>query len=560
MQNLDPQIPLTLNIARSHQVAGDLKTAIASYEKVLKQLPRDANVLQLTGTAYLQAGDFSKAEQLLEKSLRFNPGGADAWCNLGLVYTQLKKRRKALRAFSEAIRIAPNMADAYYNKARLLFDDKQYEAAIGLYEQAIKLNPGDPQALVNLGNCYHYIGGLEEKRWRPAIEAFERAIRHAPNTAEAFANIGSIFLDREWFYASAAMYSKALKIAPNLGNYRFKRSLAYLRLGLLAEGWENYEYRAVAEKESIHRRAVPPPYWDGEDLQGKSVLVWPEQGLGDQILMASMIPDLVARAGKVYFESGLRNLTVFARSFPEAVVFDQGRDGTTVRAKEKCDYQVALGGLGRFFRRDMASFPRSHGFLKADPDKVEKRRAKYRAMAGDRKLVGISWRSKNESIGAAKSSDLASWAPILKASGAWFVNLQYGDVQDDLAAAKAQLGVDVYNDPDVDSSGDLDDFFAQVAALDLVISTSNTTVHTAGSLNVPCWLLLPKGGGALWYWFLRRTDSPWYPSLYIYRQTEERIDGVGWWHGAVTRAGADLAAWIESGEPLSSFRARLTHG
>jgi hypothetical protein len=168
-------------------------------------------------------------------------------------------------------------------------------------------------------------------------------------------------------------------------------------------------------------------------------------------------------------------------------------------------------------------------------------------MAGGRRIVGLSWRSKNESIGRAKSADLKEWGPVLQTAGVWFINLQYGDVTEDLAEAKKCLGVDVFNDPEIDSSGDLDDFFAQVAALDLVISTSNTTVHVAGSLNVPTWLLLPRGGAALWYWFLKRSDSPWYPSVRIYRQAGPRTVDVAWWVDPVMRAGADLAAWARGG-------------
>jgi hypothetical protein len=139
---------------------------------------------------------------------------------------------------------------------------------------------------------------------------------------------------------------------------------------------------------------------------------------------------------------------------------------------------------------------------------------------------------------------LAEWGDILTVRGVTFVNLQYGDCTEDLAAAKERYGVDIVQDDDVNSMASMDDFFAQVAAMDLVISTSNTTVHAAGSLNIPAWVMLVTGPGSLWYWFLERSDSPWYPSVQLFRQPVGG-DGAPWWRDAAQRIGKKLAVWAK---------------
>ncbi len=180
--------------------------------------------------------------------------------------------------------------------------------------------------------------------------------------------------------------------------------------------------------------------------------------------------------------------------------------------------------------------------MKADPDRTAALRARYQAIAPGNLVVGLSWRSKNDRIGKSKSADISAWSEIFRVPGVTFVNLQYGDCADDLAAVQQVFGVRVIQDHEIDPLKNMDDFFAQVGAMDLVITTSNTTVHVAGSLNVPAWLLLSTGLASLWYWFLSGEDSPWYPSVRILRRLAGTARGdAPWWHDVIARAGYDLA-------------------
>jgi tetratricopeptide (TPR) repeat protein len=530
-----------LRVARERHLQGGLDEAIKLYRQVLKSVPNEPTALRLLGAAELQKGNFREAERILLRVIKIDPRDADPRINLGALYRNTRQYKKAVHQYREALRLKPDAMEAYYNLGGVYYDLEEYEAAIDAYENAIKFKPDYVEAYVNLGNTHKRLGLNTPRGWVPALQAYERALSIKPNLAEAYANIGSLFRDQNWLRASMIMYDKALDLDSKRLEYRIKRGLVALPIGELATGWDDYEFRFFNDLQAYARRPAPPQYWKGEDVCDHTIFVWPEQGLGEQILFGSLLPDLIARSGKVYIESKPRLARVFARSFPNAVILPRENDNDAVEPPADADRQIPLASLGGFFRRSFQEFPKHTRYLKADPEKTAKIRARYQNMASGRPIVGLSWRSKNEHLGSAKSAALVSWREILRMPDVWFVNLQYGDCRSDLAAAKAELGIEIYQDPEVDAMGDLDDFFAQVAALDLVISTSNTTVHVAGALNVNCWVLLPHGVGTLWYWFADREDSPWYPSLRLFRQTE--LNGDSWYDEIQRRVAAELRRW-----------------
>jgi hypothetical protein len=201
------------------------------------------------------------------------------------------------------------------------------------------------------------------------------------------------------------------------------------------------------------------------------------------------------------------------------------------------DYQAPIGGLCRWLRPNLASFPSRAGYLKADSTQVDLLRDRYRNQLGGRPLVGISWRGGTGSSVRVRSIPLAAWAPILAQPAFGFVNLQYGDCRADLEAVRRDLGVEILHDESVDPLKNLDDFAAQTAAMDLVISIDNSTVHMAGALNVPIWVMLPAVPD--WRWMLDRSDSPWYPSVRLFRQAL-----AGEWTPVIERVAEELKRGI----------------
>jgi hypothetical protein len=410
------------------------------------------------------------------------------------------------------------------------------DEAILIYRRALARDPRLIEARVSLGHALREKGDVDD-----AIDTYERAMADGllPDKGAFYT---ALALGNGEFFGSMLML---LDHAPTEGSDAERaavmRSIGLLTMGRLDDGWRQYDERLFTDKTKIHRRSEPPPYWKGEDLTGKTIYVWPEQGLGDQIIYGTMLPDLIARAGRVYFESKSRLEQVFRRSLPGALVLSNDSEETKA-AVTAADYQIPLGSLGVYFRRRFEDFPRRAEYLKPDPEKVARFRARYEQLASGRRIVGLSWKSKKPRGGAGKSTRLMEWEPLLRTPDVLFVNLQYGDCSAELAEVKAKLGVEVFADMDVDPMGEMDNFFAQVAALDLVISTSNTTVHVAGSINVPCWVLLPRGAGALWYWFTEREDSPWYSSLRLFRP--ENI-GPGWGQELMPRLSRELMHWLE---------------
>jgi hypothetical protein len=328
---------------------------------------------------------------------------------------------------------------------------------------------------------------------------------------------------------------------PTYVDAHHNRSQILLSAGRLEEGWSEFVWRLKRPAANVSHDIFPQKIWGGENLRDKNILVWTEQGIGDEILVVSMVPDAIEAAKHVTLLCSDRLLPLLRRSFPTATVEHRAEPLPACATSPSIDFQMSLSDLGLAFRRTFADFPERKSFLRADQDKRDVLRAKYLAQRPGTRLVGISWMSqKNYEIGWLKSQNLLGWAPILATPGITFINLQYGDRKSDLESVQEQLGVDIISDSGIDPLTDMDAFAAQVAAMDLVISVSNTTVHTAGALGIPTWILAAKGRGRLWYWFRGKEKSPWYPSARLLSQ-----EVTGEWDPVLDRCSTELAAWTQ---------------
>jgi ADP-heptose:LPS heptosyltransferase len=307
------------------------------------------------------------------------------------------------------------------------------------------------------------------------------------------------------------------------------RGIVSLMLGRFGGGWRDYQSRVRARIGSVSLAADKP--WDGSALTGKKLLVWTEYGLGDEIMFAGLLPEIVAQADHCTIVCAPRLLKLFRRSFPRAAILAHGAE-----IGGAFDARLPLTDAAQLLRRSFADFPRHAGYLSADLALRDTLRARYRS--GGKPLVGISWRSHGAAASPFKSTALSDWTPVLSAPDVTFVSLQYGDCAQEIAAARAATGASIIHDAGIDPNGDLDGYMAQVAAMDLVISVSNTAVHAAGALGRPTWAMIPEGQGAHWYWFRGRDDSPWYPSVQLLRQRTPRD-----WRQLLDLAGARLRAW-----------------
>ena len=335
-------------------------------------------------------------------------------------------------------------------------------------------------------------------------------------------------------------YQKAIYIQPDHADAHKNLGIILLLKGNFFQGWKEYGWRWKCDDIISKNRDLPQPSWDGSNLNGKSILVWAEQGIGDEIMFTSILPTLSQMTEKIIIECNLRLVPLFQRSFPQIQFFSRQNLPHPHLLDENIDYQIPMGGLGRWLRTDEDSFERSkQSYLTACTNRSFRIRKRYQKLAGGRMLVGISWKSTgiNQRRALLKSTILKDWTSILSQQDCYFINLQYGDVKEELEQFQQQTNLMIYQDEEIDSLRNLDDFAAQVSALDLVISTSNTTVHMAGALGKQVWTLLPYIPD--WRWMLEREDTPWYPSMRLFRQGE-----TGDWSRVFAQVRSNLERYI----------------
>jgi tetratricopeptide (TPR) repeat protein len=513
--------------------------AVASFRNVVTIAPSEPRGHFNLGQSLLQLSQLEDAEASLKRAVELAPDYLDAHLALATHYDKTGKLEDAITHTRRAIALNP-LPEYYSNLGDLLRRAGDLEAALAALRTALADKPDEPIILHNYCAVLHADRQLDE-----AQQVYHRLLALDPHFIHAYIGLAKVYESQELYDDAVTTLERGLALDPDSPDLLFKMSWLHLATGDLKKGWREYEFRSSCTTVKAQaKRSSPPAFWTGEDLRGKTILVWTEQGLGEEILFSSMIPDIAARAGRCIVECSPRMVPIFARSFPHVEVVGYRNSNIATTPAGEVDYQIAAPSLGRFFRPDIDQFPRHRGYLKADPVRTAALRARYQARAQGRLIVGLSWRSQNEGIGKIKSTDLATWTEVLTTPGVSFVNLQYGDCTAELAAVKQSLGVDVFQDLEIDPLKSMDDFFSQVAAMDLVISTSNTTVHAAGALNIPTWLFVLNGPISMWYWFLNRENSPWYPSLRILRYQGLKLT-ESWWRSAVARVGQELRAKLQ---------------
>lgn len=372
-------------------------------------------------------------------------------------------------------------------------------------QQALRIKPHFPEALTNLGmahrNEHHRDTALGY--WRLALEQED-----IPNErAKIMANIGGLHVVNGTPDKAVEWYDRALKEAPGVPQVEFNRGLAYLEQGRWQEGWRGFHtgFRDGARSTRTYRNI---PEWDGSP--GKTVIVWGEQGIGDEIMFASCIPDLMAISKKVIFDCHPRLVRTFERSFPGVEVHGTRKTLVGIDWVEQCgaDASICVATLPMWFRKRDQEFPGTP-FLKAESRAMEPKR-------DTRPRIGISWAGGAKQTRAdLRSIPLRAFEPILRAVDANWYSLQYTpEAAGDVCLLEQETMFHVKHYPDWVQHTDYDRTMSFIASLDLVISVCTTAVHAAGSLGVPCWVLVPSKPA----WRYARPIMPWYASVELWRQ------------------------------------------
>lgn len=514
-------------LGAAQRAAGRLELALASFRRATEIKHDYVEALLGQAETSFALDQREDAHDGFQLALAFAPDCVPALLGLARLLREAGAVEDALGHLQHAQQLAPGNAEVCFEQALTLNRRGDTQGALAAYRRALELKPDYVAALANLGLLY--LGQLGEAS--QAQRLFERAAALDPDLVAAQANLGLALQDQSLFDAALAHYDRLIAAHPNVIEYRWNRAIAYLCQGDFGRGWVDYELRHTRGGRDVRRR-FPLPEWDGDNPAGRKLLVYGEQGLGDEIMFASCVPDLLRLAGGVVLECDARLGSLFQRSFPAAAVHGARRDADRgwLNDHPQLDGQIAIGSLPRYLRRSVSAFPRHHGYLVADPGRIADWKSRLAERGGSTK-IGLSWRGGTRGTRAEmRSLTFTRCMPWLAVPNRQFICLQRGDCGEEIAAAKQQ-GVDLAWWPQ--ALDDADELAALIAALDLVISVDNTTAHLAGALGQRCWVLLPKP--ADWRYGWQGETMPWYPSLRLFRQTRP-----GDWEMAIGAVTADL--------------------
>jgi hypothetical protein len=426
------------------------------------------------------------------------------------------------------VRLDPQYAEALSNLGMALIAQGRLTEAAKNLQKAARLVPNSAELRNNLGVLFNRQGRSEE-----AVAASEEAIAMRPDYVEAHNNLGTALMELGRLPQASAAFQRAIVIDPECAQAHHNRSLVLLLTSQFEEGWEEYEWRWRHAGSSTPLRPFSQKWWNGSMEGVGRLLVWGEQGIGDEVQFSGLIRHIVSRGVEVVVECDRRLVPLLRRSFPETVVVGRTDPPARLLKDPSISHQIPMASIPRALGLSPNVMPLQNPFMTPDEKEREQFRSEYKK-DGDPVLVGISWRSGNKQEGPKRSVEIESWGPILKVRTARFVNLQYGECSRELQAACKRLGVEVLEDKTVNSLKNLERFAAQVAAMDLVVSVDNSTVHFAGALGVDVWTMLPTIPD--WRWGLEGETSRWYRTMRLFRQQER-----GKWEPVISKIGGELA-------------------
>jgi len=495
-------VPQALAMAGQHYQAGHWQQADQLCRQILQLDANQVHAWHLLGLIACQTGRDNLAVDYLQGALRLKPDWAEAHNNLGNVFIIQKNLPQAVASYQQALRLKPDHAEAHNNLAIALEGQGKLAEAVVSFEQALRLKPDYAEAHYNLGTALQGQGKLAE-----AVVHFEQALRLKPDYAEAHYNLGTA-LQEEVKAEAVASYQEALRLRPDYAEAHHNLSMLWLLQGNFEQGWPEYEWRWQTKEFLSSSR--PHPKWDGSPLDGKTILLYAEQGLGDTLQFIRYAAVVKQRGG-----------TVVAESYPDLLGVLAGCPGIDHLLLPggplpACDVRAPLLSLPGLCGTTLATIPAEVPYLVADRSRVGHWRDRLAAVSGFK--VGICWQgSPGHKNDRRRSVPLAQFAPLAEIPGLRLVSLQKGPGREQWAALAG-------NWPVVDLPGQAEepsqswvDTAALVCTLDLVITVDTAIAHLAGALGVPVWVALPFSPD--WRWLLGREDSPWYPTMRLFRQS-----------------------------------------
>ena len=516
----DAQAMYHANLGRILQDLGRSTEAVRSYACAIDLEPETAVLRSDLAAALIALETYEEALAECERAIALDAGLAEGHLNLGLVLLHTGDYEKAIASLDQAVHLAPGNAFAHFQQGVALQADGRNGGAAECYRRAVEIDPNLAEAHCNLGNILK-----DEGEFTQAVDEYRAAIAINANLAEAHSNLGVVLHELDNQKGALECFDRALELAPDDAEIHRNRAIVLLSMGRFSEGWRENEWRWKTKHFEILRRKMDVPAWEGGDLSGRRILIRAEQGYGDTIQFMRYLPIVADHGGDIVFEcpaelAGLAGGLVGSGN----VVADASQ-------VSGIDCHAPLLSLPGILGTDHSSIPADVPYLSAHKTCLDAARRQLPEIGKLR--VGIAWRGsaafKRDRI---RSLELGRLRELFETDGVAFVSLQKDNGASDLEESGLARSVS-----DVTGSWrDFSDSAATVSCLDLVIAPDTAIVHLAGALGKPVWTLLPFV--ADWRWMADREDSPWYPSMRLFRQ-----QSPGDWAGVVGCVKKELTAF-----------------
>jgi len=514
-QKIDKQTQRVLLSLTKAERTNDIEAQISGYLTLTHLIPEPA-IAHARAASLLQRLDReqeSLQQCLLAMSLDQNDE-VDA-----LVFPLLGLRAEFLQRELKQIHIWYSQKPNLYRRRLLtlaLIRHEHFSEAENLVTGALETEASQTEIqnlLLNLAHIYHC-----QNRFHESTACCQIILENSPYLRDAHYMMAQNYNKLSQYNSAIQHYYQVLSINPKDIDTHHSLANLMLKTGNFQKGWEHWEWRwAKSIENQIQNFNIPE--WNGQPIKGKRLLVWTEQGIGDQIMFASVLPDLCRLTKQISWECDARLVPLLSRSLPDVHFIEQAASTTgkpIVKLWPTSDYHIPAGSLLKILRNQVTKFPHQVHYLRALTSEVTKIRQAYQKLFPNKLLVGFSWRG-GTSAGTNKYSrslNLSETQPLRSLTDVQFINLQYGNSQEDLAVMKG-LGLHIYDDPEINPLLNLDLQASQISALDLILTVDNTTAHLGGALGAPTYLLLSSDPD--WRWGLETITSYWYPSVKLIR-------------------------------------------
>jgi tetratricopeptide (TPR) repeat protein len=483
------------NIGCAWQAQGEWAKCEEAYQKALAIRPDYCETCVNLGGALHRQGKFDQAVVYLRRACTLQPNFAGAHLSLGSSLRGAGDLKGAIQAYNRAIEIRPDYADAHNNLGVALRESGRLADAMQSFKRAAELQPNDSEAVHNAAVTLH-------SQWRlePAIAAYRHVVRLRPNAAEYLHNLAMALFEHGELDEATALFRQSVAIKPENAVMHWSLACALLSQGNFEEGLEEFEWRLAVKSRGLNR-GFAQPQWDGSSAHGKTILLHAEGGHGDAIQYIRYLPMLYPSEARLILECQPALISLFRELKGIETIVPRGQELPAF------DFHIPLIGLPRVMGTTLATIPANVPYLQALPDSVEKFRE--RLPADGQLKVGLVWSGK--SVGSdVRTNTLQPFAPLAEIPGVQFVSLQTGPQ----ASGPVPPKMSIINFSD--ELKDFSDLAGLLSHLDLLISVDTSVAHLAGAMAKPVWTLIPVRSDPRW--LLNREDSPWYPTMRLFRQ------------------------------------------